>query len=176
MIYLATTLLFTLAVVTVYAIIQTGKHRLITFFLIPLVLISSLYTGYTIYALQGTPINGIPEGEVEVIWSEVQKPHIFYMVRKEGETKPLYFALPYTKENAKKFAELEEQREGGQVPVGEFRDTNLENKGSLSRNMEIEFDDITRTPLPPKKKELKMQGVDQRIINEIHNNTDEAPI
>ena len=61
MIYIATLLLFCLAVLTVYAIIQTNKNRILVFLLIPLVLVSSLYTGYSIYALQGTPINTLPK-------------------------------------------------------------------------------------------------------------------
>lgn len=78
MIYLATILLFMLAVVAIYAIIQTGKNNVITFFLIPLVLVSSIFTGYSIYVLQGTPVNTLPKGEVTVLWAEVQKPNIYF--------------------------------------------------------------------------------------------------
>ena len=56
-IYMSIGLVFALSVLTVYSLIQLGKNNILTFFLIPLALIASIFTGYTIFALQGTPID-----------------------------------------------------------------------------------------------------------------------
>ena len=156
MIFMSAGLLFAMAVLTVYAMIQLGKNNVITFFLIPL-------------ALQGTPVAGIPKGEVAVIWAEVQKPHIYFLVRHSGEeTRPVYHSIPYTEDNAKKMNELAKKAARGQPQEGEFTDRPKD--GDLSPNDEIYFDNITRSALPPKKKALMIQGVDQGIINAIHPN------
>jgi len=166
MIFMSAGLLFAMAVLTVYAMIQLGKNNVITFFLIPLALVSSIFTAYTIFALQGTPVSGIPKGEVAVIWAEVQKPNIYFLVRHQGEeTRPVYHSIPYTEDNAKKMNELAKQAARGQPQKGEFTKVG---KGDMSKTDEISFDNITRTPLPPKKKALLIQGVDQGIINAIH--------
>ena len=165
MIYIATLLLFSLAVLTIYAIIQSGKNNVLTFFLIPLVLISSLYTGYSIYALQGTPIDSLPKGEVEVLWAEVQKPNIYFLVRHVDDPKPAFYRMDYTKENAKKMQDLSEKADAGQPSNGEFK---LKDKdGGISQMKEFTFDTIRRESLPPKVKSLQMQGVDDGIINKI---------
>jgi len=167
MIYIATLLLFCLAVLTVYAIIQTNKNRILVFLLIPLVLVSSLYTGYSIYALQGTPINTLPKGEVEVLWAEVQKPHIYFLVRHTGEPRPQYYTMPYSENNARKMQNMGKQAEDGTPATGEFKETEQQN-GLITTVQEFTFDNIRRDALPPKRKALQLQGVDQRIINEIH--------
>ena len=169
MIFMSAGLLFAMAVLTVYAMIQLGKNNVITFFLIPLALVSSIFTAYTIFALQGTPVAGIPKGEVAVLWAEVQKPHIYFLVRHSGEeTRPVYHSIPYTEDNAKKMNELAKKAARGQPQEGEFTDRPKD--GDLSPNDEIYFDNITRSALPPKKKALMIQGVDQGIINAIHPN------
>ena len=101
-IYAGIGLLLGLAILTVYALIQLGRNNTLTFFLIPVALVSSIFSGYTMLALQGTPIDGIPEEQVEVIWVEVQKPHIYFNVRPVGELQPVYYRIPYTEDNAKK--------------------------------------------------------------------------
>ena len=172
MIFMSAGLLFAMAVLTVYAMIQLGKNNVITFFLIPLALVSSIFTAYTIFALQGTPVSGIPKGEVAVLWAEVQKPHIYFLVRHKGEeTRPVYHSIPYTEDNAKKMNELAQKAARGQPQKGEFTDNPIKDS-DLSKNDEIYFDNITRTALPPKKKALKIQGVDQGIINAIHPDND----
>ena len=65
-IYISIGLIFALSVLTVYSLIQLGKNNILTFFLIPLALVASIFTGYTLFALQGTPINDMPKGQVEV--------------------------------------------------------------------------------------------------------------
>jgi hypothetical protein len=168
MIYVASILLFLLAVVSVYALIKSKENAIVLFFLIPIILASSIYTGYSIYVLQGTPIHSLPQGKVELIWAEIQKPNIVFLVRHEDTSIPKYYRLPYTKENAKLLGNLSEQAEKGSPQTGEFKPPNK--GGSITVNQDVSFDRIKREPLPPKKNALKLQGVDQGIINSIDNN------
>ena len=178
MIYIASILLFLLAVISVYALIKSKSNLVALFFLIPIILSSSIYTGYSIYVLQGTPINGLPEGKVELIWAEMQKPDIVFLVRHENTPTPKYYRIPYTKENAKLLSGLNQQASQGRPQEGEFKPK--ETSGTRIENQDVSFDRIKREPLPPKKNALKLQGVDQGIINSIDNNNGfvrgEAPL
>jgi len=174
MIYGSIGLLFALAVLTVYALIQLGKNNVLTFFLIPLALVASIYTSYTLFALQGTPINSLPEGEVEIVWIEVQKPEIFFTVRHFGESEPTYYVIPYTTDNAKEMQRLLEMMMKGVRPEGEFQKGDPDS-GDISYDPEtIHFDDIERHPLPEKKQVLEGAGVSPGMIEQIHNQTDEG--
>lgn len=173
MIYGAIGLLFGLAVLTVYALIQLGRRNIMTFFLIPIALVASLYAGYTMFALQGTPINALPEGEVEVLWVEVQKPEIYFTVRHMGTTKPVYYKIPYTDDNAKKMNELGQQASQGVKVEGKFK-MSPSDKGDLSNDKILHFDDIERFPLPPKKAQLERDGVDNQLITAIHDQVDQG--
>ena len=164
-IYISIGLVFALSVLTVYSLIQLGKNNILTFFLIPLALVASIFTGYTIFALQGTPIDDMPDGQVEVIWVEIQKPNIYFLVRHVDDPKPAFYRMDYTKENAKKMQDLSEKADAGQPSNGEFK---LKDKdGGISQMKEFTFDTIRRESLPPKVKSLQMQGVDDGIINKI---------
>ena len=167
-IYISIGLIFALSVLTVYSLIQLGKNNILTFFLIPLALVASIFTGYTLFALQGTPIDDMPEGQVEVIWVEIQKPNIYFLVRPAGETQPVYHRIPYTNKNADKMAELQKKADGGRPVTGEFKEMET-GKTDLSRNEDIRFDEIERSPFPTKKPVLRDMGVDENLINEIHN-------
>lgn len=174
MIYGSMGLLFALAVLTVYAVIQLGKNNVLTFFLIPLALVASIYTSYTLFALQGTPINSLPEGQVEVVWIEVQKPEIFFTVRHMGESEPTYYVIPYTTDNAKEMQRLLEMMMKGTRPEGEFKKGDPD-AGDLSmQHQDIMFDDIERHALPEKKQVLEGYGVSPGMIEQIHNQTDEG--
>ena len=173
MIYISILLLFGLAVLTVYALIQLGRRNTITFFLIPVALVASIYAGYTMFALQGTPINMLPKGEVEVLWVEVQKPEIYFTVRHAGTTEPTYYSIPYTDENAKKMNELGDKAAKGIKVEGEFSEAE-QDQSDLSRNKNISFDDIERFNLPPKKAQLERDGVDHQLITAIHDQPDQG--
>lgn len=167
-IYISIGLIFALSVLTVYSLIQLGKNNILTFFLIPLALVASIFTGYTLFALQGTPINDMPKGQVEVIWVEIQKPNIYFLVRPAGETQPVYHRIPYTNKNADKMSELQKKANGGRPVSGEFKETE-KGKNDMSKSEDIRFDEIERSPLPTKKPVLRDMGVDENLINEIHN-------
>ena len=178
MIYVASILLFLLAVVSVYALIKSKGNMIALFFLIPVILSSSIYTGYSIYVLQGTPIYSLPEGKVELVWAEMQKPNIVFLVRHEDSTIPKYYRIPYTKENAKLLSALNQMAGMGHPQEGEFKPK--EEGGLQQENQDVSFDRIKREPLPPKKNALQLQGVDQGIINSIDSNqgfgSGEAPL
>ena len=167
-IYISIGLVFALSVLTVYSLIQLGKNNILTFFLIPLALVASIFTGYTIFALQGTPIDDMPDGQVEVIWVEIQKPNIYFLVRPEGETQPVYHRIAYTNKNREKMQELQKKAEKGRPVIGEIKETE-KGKNDMSRSEDIRFDEIERSPLPTKKPVLRDQGVDENLINQIHN-------
>lgn len=100
MVYTSATLIFITSVITLYALILHRKNLILLIFLIPMLLTSTVYTGYSIYALQGTPINGIPVGKsVEILWVEPSKPWIRLMLRVGETPEPVYYKMKYTKKN-----------------------------------------------------------------------------
>lgn len=164
MLYIAVILLFVLATVSLYALIKSKHNSIIMMLLIPSLLASTLYSGWAIFALQGTPRKGLPDGEVEVLWVDVMKPYIHFTVREPEEITPTYWVIPYTKENAKKMQQVGEQAEGmqqmGQALKGKFS----KKRNDESESDEVNFDKIKRTPLPPKQA-LQNHGVDPGIVN-----------
>ena len=64
--------------------------------------------------------------------------------------------------------ELQKKAKNGRPVAGEFK--LAENgKSDLTNNEDIRFDEIERSPLPTKKPVLRDMGVDENLINEIHN-------
>lgn len=121
MVYTAAILLFILAAASVYALIVSKTNYLILFILTPLLLISSIYSAYTLYSLQGTPINGIPKGEVEIVWIELANPDILFLARSaETGGTPFYYRIPYTQENLQQLNGVSERLENGITSHGIF--------------------------------------------------------
>ena len=136
MIYVAAILLFFLAVVSIYALISSGRNYLILFILTPLILISSIYSAYTLYSLQGTPVNGFPNGEVEVVWVELANPDILFLARfSEIGGRPVYYRIAYTEKNLEEMIQIIGQLEQGIAPQGTF-----------DRDQDSGSDDVTFTP------------------------------
>ena len=63
---------------------------------------------------------------------------------------------------------LQQQADGGRPVTGEFKEMET-GKTDLSRSKDIRFDEIERSPLPAKKPVLRDMGVDENLIDEIHN-------
>lgn len=182
MLFGAVILFFLTGVVTVYAIIQTGKNYALQALMIPLILVSTIFAGYAIFILQGTPKNGIPDGEVEVVWVELQKPNILFLARgtEEGDSPiPKYYRIPYNDQNKKEVNKMKKKMEMG-VPVqGEFKQKQPLPGGNEPPQGEFEFDDIRRDGLPPKQGTQSnadygpagefesMEGVDGSIQNAV---------
>lgn len=157
-------LFFIMAVIAVYALIQTRKNYFLLFLLIPFFLASTIYAAYAIYVLQGTPRDGVPRGTVEMVHVIMQKPDILFLARVGDNTIPTYFRIPYNDENKKMMGKLQQQIEAGQAPEGEI--TKNPNS-SQSNSEEFQWDNIKREPLPPKTAVLELEGVDRSIIRTI---------
>ena len=192
MLFGAVILFFLTGVVTVYAIIQTGKNYALQALMIPLILVSTIFAGYAIFILQGTPKNGVPDGEVEIVWVEMQKPNILFLARgtEQGDSPiPKYYRIPYNDTNKKEVNKMKKKMEMG-VPVqGEFKQKQPLPGGNEPPQGEFEFDDIRREGLPPKQGQQadagygpdgradygpsgefeSMEGVDGSIQNAVRN-------
>ena len=106
--------LFILGCVSLYSLIISKTNRWLVFILVPLILVMSLYTWKAITVLQGKPIMAMPIDEnVEIIFVTNQKPTIFFLLRHEDDFVPRYYAIPWTEENAKKIARLENMKKAG---------------------------------------------------------------
>lgn len=139
MVYTSATLIFITSVITLYALIIHRKNLIILMFLIPMLLTSTVYTGYSIYALQGTPIQGIPVGKsVEILWVEPAKPWIRLMLRVGDEAEPTYYKMDYTKKNMDELnkAAAKAAKQGESKVEGKFE---LKGAGGEERGGEFVF-------------------------------------
>lgn len=134
--------LFILAVVSVYSLIMSRQNRLATFIMTPMILVMSLFTWQAVTLLQGTPILGLPfNEEVEVIYIRRQKPDILLLIKNENELVPHYYSIPWTEENSKKFAEMEQEAQSGMLMEGEFKPLNETDKNN-SESLSFEFNRV----------------------------------
>lgn len=153
MVYLAATLIFITSVITLYALILNKKNPIVMLFLIPALLTSSIYTGYSIYVLQGTPIStGLPtDTQVEIVWMEPAKPVIRLLLRIEGDEEPTYYSIDYTEKNMEELNRAMAQAAalGKEGPDGEFKKSN----GGEESNGEFFFVQKPKSFGPAKKQE-----------------------
>lgn len=179
MLFGAVILFFLTGVVTVYAIIQTGKNYALQTLMIPLILVSTVFAGYAIYILQGTPKRGVPDYEVEIVFVEMQKPNIIFLARDitEGASPiPKYYIIDYNDPNKKMVNEMKKKMEMG-IPVeGKFEQKKPLPGGQEPPTGEFEFDDIRRDGLPSKQAPAndysygpagEFEGVDPGIQNRL---------
>lgn len=175
MLFGAVILFFLMGVVAIYALIQTGKNYALQAVLIPVILVSTLFAGYAIYILQGTPKKGIPDYEVEIVFVEMQKPNILFLARQKAgdddtETDPIpkYFVIPYNDENKKTMNKIMKKMEMGVQVEGKFK-KKTNPTGTQPPTGEYQFDDIKREGLPPKtpRDPNDMSGVDTGIQNRL---------
>lgn len=175
MLFGAVILFFLTGVVTIYAIIQTGKNYALQALMIPLILVSTIFAGYAIFILQGTPKNGIPDGEVEILWVELQKPNILFLARgtEQGDSPlPKYYRIPYNDQNKEEINKMKRKMEMGMPVQGEFKQKKPLPGGQEPPQGEFEFDDIRRDGLPPKQGSTpshagEFEGVDPGIQNRL---------
>lgn len=117
--------LFALILVCLYALIQSKANKLYTFIIIPLALMMASMTWQGIKVLQGMPVYGLPEKEVEVMWVNDNKPWIYVILKKDGV--PVLYKIDWTEENKKKMKELQRMI-GSSMAQGKFEETKS-NKG-----------------------------------------------
>lgn len=111
--------LFALILVCLYALIQSKANKLYTFIIIPLALIMASMTWQGIKVLQGMPVYGLPEKEVEVMWVNDNKPWIYVVLKKDGV--PVLYKIDWTEENKKKMKELQKMI-GSSMAQGKFEE------------------------------------------------------
>jgi len=121
--------LFALIIICLYALIQSKANKLYTFIIIPLALIMASMTWQGIKVLQGMPVYGLPEKEVEVMWVNDNKPWIYVILKKDGV--PVLYKIDWTEENKKKMKELQKMI-GSSMAQGKFSETETNNGESNS--------------------------------------------
>ena len=165
MVYTSATLIFITSVITLYALILHRKNLIILMFLIPMLLTSTVYTGYSIYALQGTPINGIPIGKsVEILWVEPSKPWIRLMLRVGETPEPVYYKMAYTKKNMDELnkAAAKAAKSGQGKVEGEFQ---LKAAGGEEQGGEFVFMQKPKSINPGKKDSSSQNNDAQESLN-----------
>jgi len=165
MVYTSATLIFITSVITLYALILHRKNLIILIFLIPMLLTSTVYTGYSIYALQGTPINGIPVGKsVEILWVEPAKPWIRLMLRVEENPQPTYYKMAYTKKNMDELnkAAAKASKSGEGKVEGKFE---LKGAGGEEQGGEFVFMTKPKSINPGKKDSAPQDNDAQESLN-----------
>ena len=169
MVYIAAILIFITSVITLYALILNKKNPLILLFLIPALLTSSVYTGYSIYALQGTPIQtGLPtDTKVEIVWMEAAKPDIRLLLRIEDNPTPTYYVIDYTEENMSELnrAIAKAKALGKEGVDGEFK----KNTGGEEKGGEFFFIQKPKTFGPAKDTDPNNYAVPNRPNGPIEN-------
>lgn len=128
MIELASGLLLLLTTISLYVLILNRKNIIVLFVLIPVLLVSSVYTGYAIYALQGTPVESdLPLGvKVEIAYMEASKPWIYLLLRVDNASEATYYKIPYSEEMKRQLEEAQNNAEGNgeEEAQGEFQKSN----------------------------------------------------
>ena len=109
--------LFALILICLYALIESKANKLYTFIIIPLALIMASMTWQGIKVLQGMPVYGLPEVEVEVMWVNDNKPWIYVVLKRDGV--PVLHKIDWTEENKKKMKELQKMV-GSSLAQGKF--------------------------------------------------------
>lgn len=116
-------LIIVMGVSTIYAIIISNKHTIVTFFLVPLLVITSIVSSVTIFTLQGTPIYQEPVNKnIDVISISIAKPWIYMVARDTDydDAPPKFYAFAYTKERAKELQEINTRKRMGMSTKGQL--------------------------------------------------------
>ena len=143
MFYIAATLLFTLALVSIYALIISRRKPVIVFLLTPLLLTARIYAGWAIYTLVGSPIDGFPDGQVEILHVEPARPHIYFLVlslEEEDPGHPKYHRVDYTENNRRTMMELKQRGERGLSTQGQFKPKGGETNGGEKNEQQFILD------------------------------------
>jgi hypothetical protein len=155
---IASILIFLLTVVSLYALVVSRKNFIVMVVLIPLALCASLYTGYTIYALQGTPIDReLPEEQkIEIVFVEPAKPWIYLLLRVNGATEAVYYKIDYTENNLEQVKKALEAQQKGKDPTQQGTFKRRRNMND-SESTEYMFMENPNNPLPPKPRDEMQQ-------------------
>jgi hypothetical protein len=143
-------LLVMLATFSLYAIIASGRHRLFTFILTPIIILSSIISVYAIYSLQGTAIEEIPQGEITIVSVAIAQPNIHVLVVKQGDSEPTYYKFEYSKQRAEQMQEILLRQRMQMSTTGEF-ETKSGNQGNSKHTPgDLIFKPVENKSLIPK--------------------------
>lgn len=106
-----------LAAFSLYALIITRTNKLTTLVLVALIVASGYIAHHSVRYYAGTAITTPPEGNFQLLAVTVSEPDILIIVQEDNKKAPRFFRIPYTKENAKLFANFAEQIEEGNEVV-----------------------------------------------------------
>lgn len=113
--------LFILAITSLVALAYSKANKVAIFILTPIIIFASIVSGYSVTALQGTPIDEIPVGNVTVLSGSVEKPFMFFVVRHSDTGFVKLYKIPYDKNNAQQMMNLLNRAERKEVKEGEFK-------------------------------------------------------
>jgi hypothetical protein len=149
-IQIAILLIFITSAIALYALIESRKNYFMLFIFTPVILVTSVFSGSILYSLQGTPIPGIPEFEVEVLWVEMSKPDIYFMARNlETGGEPKYYTIPYTEKNKNEMNAIQEALANQQKAEGKFILLNGGSSQSESENYDFSLPDLPPEEIKP---------------------------
>lgn len=142
MLYIAIIALFVLAVTALLIAIKYSKHTTLTFFLIPMLLASSVISYYAFKSLEGSPIDGYPTEKFAVLATHVEKPSIIILIRLTETNEIKTHKIPFNKRSASDMNREQSLTQNGIARNGRFE----ENKFGEMRY----FVERDPTALPPK--------------------------
>ena len=134
MIYLLTVSLLILVILATMAIVKSKFNIILTATIIPFLIFNAGFSWHTISELRGSPRDGYPVGQVQLLYAAVQQPKIYLLVNHENEKSPTLYAIPYSEEDARKLAKAM-----GDIKDGQTVMARLQNKdhGNNSNDQEM---------------------------------------
>lgn len=154
-------LIILISIFSLYAIIISNKHRLITFFLVPTIIITAIMASSTIYSLQGTPKTQIPfDKNIEIVAVDVRKPLVFMLAidLDSGSLEPKYYAFPYTKQRARVMQNIMHRGKLNMSKKGRLELMDGDRGGNQFAEGDIYFVPLKSPPPPAKDKEPDSQA------------------
>ncbi len=151
-------LIILISIFSLYAIIISNKHRVMTFFLVPTIIITAVLASGTIYTLQGTPVKSIPsDRNIDVVAVDVQKPMIFMLAidLDSGSLEPKYYTFPYTKQRARVLQDIMMRGKLGMSKKGNLEVEAPKAGGSEFADGDLYFKPLKTPPPPPKNKDTQ---------------------
>lgn len=146
-------LIILISIFSLYAIIISNKHRILTFCLVPTIIITAILASGTIYTLQGTPVKSIPsDRNIDVVAVDIQKPMIFMLAidLDSGDPEPKYYSFPYTKQRAKALQNVMMRGKLGMSKKGKLEVEAPRSGGTEFADGDLFFKPLQTPPPPPK--------------------------
>jgi hypothetical protein len=112
--------LFSLAVISLYALIISKKNSFLTLILIGVILVSSVVSVKALFYYQGLPIDQYPEGDVQILSIALSDSTALIIVQEADHDSPRFFRLTDIEQSKSLLQMIARFTEEGQVVYGEF--------------------------------------------------------